>query len=154
MRRKGQAALEYLMNYWWALLIIIIIGVLVWRFLIGGVPTTPTWLPFQITKVPVTALSIFDNATAYVSLENREGTTINLTYFEISLPGGCVINSTTALPKQIPRGDSYTFTLTNSTPCSLTAGSSVTANFTMKYIVNGVPSVPTDQKTVQIQRSI
>ena len=152
MRRKGQAALEYLMNYWWALLIIIIIGVLIWRFL-AGIPA-PTRLPFQTTKVRVTALSIFDNATAYVALENLEGTTINLTYFEISLPGGCMINSTTALPKEIPSRNSYTFTLTNSTPCSLTAGSSVTANFTMKYIVSGVPLAPTDQQTVQIQRSI
>jgi len=150
--KRGQAALEYLMNYWWAFLIIIIIGVLVWRFLLGGVPTTPTQLPFQITEVPVTALSIFDDGTAYVTIENRRGDVINLTYFEINMTN-CLINNSADLPAEVQRGTSFSFVVKNLTECKITAGTSVNANFTMKYIYQNVPYVPTDQKAVQIQPS-
>lgn len=150
--KRGQAALEYLMNYWWAFLIIIIIGVLVWRFLLGGVPTTPTQLPFQITEVPVTALSVYDNGTAFVTIENRRGDVIKFKYFSISIPG-CNMTKATDEGIDIPRGSFYTF-IANSTECSgITAGMSVDANFTMRYEYQNVPYTPTDRKTVQIQPS-
>jgi len=145
--RKAQAALEYLMNYWWALLIIIIIGVVVWRFLLSGVVSPPSWRPpFELEGIPITSYSIRSNGTVYLVVENRREDSVTIGYLEVAI-GDCTSNWTGSLT--IPSQGSQNFTLTGN--CALTPGATVTANFTMEYIFKEVPHRPFESITVKVE---
>lgn len=147
--KKAQAALEYLMNYWWALLIIIIIGVVVWRFLLSGVVTPPSWRPpFELEGVPITSYSIRSNGAASLRVENRREDAITVEHLEVAMEG-CTSNPSWSGSQTIPSQGSYVFDLTGT--CTLTAGSTITANFTMDYTFQGVRHRAFESITIKVE---
>jgi hypothetical protein len=104
---KGQTAVEYLMTYGWAILIILIVaGVLAYYGIFAPAGFLgPTARGFGQVQV-LTPWSLATTGTLTLNIENRVGGTINITY----------INTT------FTTGGSGTYTFTPSAPVQLTAG--------------------------------
>ncbi|MBM3309569.1 MAG: hypothetical protein FJY77_04875 [Candidatus Altiarchaeales archaeon] len=57
--KKGQGALEYLMSYSWAIIIVIIIGLALWGFgVFSAHTTTPTFIGFSKIKPQTTSVKL------------------------------------------------------------------------------------------------
>jgi uncharacterized protein (UPF0333 family) len=140
---KGQGAMEYLMTYGWAILVVIIVGIVLWQsgvFGTGGGGTSG----FDKIRVEDYALSASTNVFT-VSYENAAGqtmssVTVNYTYQNGTTAGdGSVYNSNWAPGKE------YTDTINVGNPCggiagagySLDVGIAYTAESGLSHIENG-----------------
>jgi len=77
--KKGQAALEYLLTYGWAILIVIIVGASLY---VLGVFTPGQWTGKRQTgfaQFRVVDFSLKDNGNLTVVFQNQIGKTVNLT---------------------------------------------------------------------------
>ena len=81
MNNKGQGAMEYLMTYGWAILVVMIVGVVLWQlgvFNVGqGTVVPKDWNKLQPLVPTVAFQSSTDNFTA--SFNNVVGTSIRIT---------------------------------------------------------------------------
>ena len=127
---KGQTAVEYLMTYGWAILIILIVaGVLAYYGIFAPAGFLgPTARGFGQVQV-LSPWSLATTGTLTINVENRVGGTINMTQLNISSDEGdfgvdispqvqiasgekrVVQGTFTGLPSHIT-GDSYSLTLT------------------------------------------
>ncbi|MBI4017892.1 MAG: hypothetical protein HY366_03030 [Candidatus Aenigmarchaeota archaeon] len=73
--RKGQAAIEYLMNYAWAIALIIIVGVAIFGLNIGGIRNSLTAQSSQISQageqISVIGYKCDSNGNVTVSIQNN-----------------------------------------------------------------------------------
>jgi len=80
--KRAQAAMEYLMNYWWAILLAIIVGGALWKM---GIFRLGSTLAGQASKVEAQAgtVAIIDHAIsgtgASVAIVNNGNTIVNIT---------------------------------------------------------------------------
>src|SRR6185436_16785883 len=106
MMRKGQAAMEFLMTYGWAILVVLAaIGALAYF----GVLSPDKFLPDKCTANPPFACAEYKvNATdLYFKLENSAGTDITVSQILLSCNGGTnTANATTGGATQILNGNS------------------------------------------------
>ena len=93
--KKAQAALEYLVTYGWAILIILVVGLVLWQMgIFNRISTPPNCVGFsQITPLDWKA----SGNELTLLLTNEAGTKLNLTGVSASVFGTpCNTNSTTA----------------------------------------------------------
>ncbi|MBU0761291.1 MAG: hypothetical protein KJ600_03730 [Nanoarchaeota archaeon] len=139
MKRKGQAAMEFLMTYGWAILAaIIVIGVLAIYFRPSSLVTNQVVVtaPFYGVGVTINATSIL------VEAKNNGGETINVTsatlVFNSPSTAACVGVPLTERSININPGVAQVFHFTTNaagtaTPCGMTKGNTVNADITISY---------------------
>ena len=134
MQRKGQAAMEFLMTYGWAILAAIIaIGVLAYF----GVFTPGKYVPTAtVLNAPFTAVgAVADASNSEVSIEIRNGLGETIKINSVSLTGadsgGCTAFSTQT---DVASGDTTVAVLTL---CTLTAGETIKGDIEIRYVKSG-----------------
>ncbi|MBU0761993.1 MAG: hypothetical protein KKD39_03125 [Candidatus Altiarchaeota archaeon] len=148
--RKGQGAMEYLMTYGWAILVVMIVGIVMWQLGIFNMgSTTLTATGFAKIK-PQLAGSGLSSSNAFVGVfTNGVGTKIT-----VSTGTGTLIGGTTcglvATPTTPSAGDNFqlagtctsggnagdVYTLTISMPYTVTIGT-VTTSHTESGVLRG-----------------
>jgi hypothetical protein len=149
---KGQTAIEYLMTYGWAILIILIVaGVLAYYGIFAPAGFLgPTARGFGQVQVLNPWSLTAANGALTLNLENRVGGTIEVTAINYTLtnggsgtysgtgvnlacPNGCVTGST-----NLTSGSKAVFVATPTPgPSAITAGSTYTATVTIAYGYSG-----------------
>ncbi len=134
MTKKGQAAMEFLMTYGWAILVVLVaIGALAYF----GVLSPQKYLPSSCTVSNQFACSEFKasdaNNNVQIVLQNGRG--VDLTGVKVSLAGSGVTCTETA-GQDIADGKSATFTV-GCTAGIGSVGSNFKADVTVKYTEAG-----------------
>ena len=141
MSKKGQAAMEFLMTYGWAILAAIIaIGVLAYfgvfspgKYVTGSAIVNP---PFYVNAHNVKA-----SAGVTIELKNNGGEDYDIQNVVVS---GCVGAITPALPKQILAGGIQAVTIA----CSPTEGDTFKGDVTVTYTKTGSTTDLTSTGTI------
>jgi len=133
MQRKGQAAMEFLMTYGWAILAAIIaIGVLAYFGVFSPGKYAPT---ATILNPPFQAAAAVASASNGVTLEIKNGIGDTVQINRVSLTGadagGC---NDYATPVNVSAGSNKAVTLTG---YSLTAGNTIKGDITIRYTKSG-----------------
>lgn len=126
-KKRGQAALEFLMTYGWAILsAIIVIGALgsYFYFNQGGSTSIFVGAPFYGVAASATA------TTLSLEIENKGGETLTINSVAVSGIGTCVINDTAH--STTPGAEIVTLS-----GCGLTAGDSISGDITISYLRPG-----------------
>jgi hypothetical protein len=105
--RKGQGAMEYLMTYGWAILVVMIVGVVLWQLGIfgGGPGAANTARGFGRIKVMEPSIK-YTGSTLEFTIMNGAGQTItdlNM-WVNISGPGGAGCDVVTSPPVSMDAG--------------------------------------------------
>ena len=142
MNKKGQGAMEYLMTYGWAILVVLIVGIVLWQlgiFNLGGSSKTSTG--FGAIKPLSWSLS---GTTATITMTSGEGGAVSAD-LDASAPTfsvegvACTFGSVTVPPAAaaatgnvtIPAGKEFQVAFTGCT--NGTVGSVYTATLTVTY---------------------
>ena len=133
--RKAQSAMEYLMTYGWAILIVIIVAAALYALGVFTPATTTTEARFQ-TLGASTAHILETGGTFRIKLPNQIGKTVNITSVAVAPTAGgtgCTTNSTgfTISPGQIAE------TTVNCTAMGLGSGSPYSLKVTVGYTPTG-----------------
>jgi len=88
--RKGQTAMEYLMTYGWAIIIVIIVGVVLWRLKVFTPSAPKTSSGFDTFSIS-TNFKIGSDGSATILIMNaeRQGRTITMNSVTVSSTGTC-----------------------------------------------------------------
>ncbi|ODS36271.1 MAG: hypothetical protein A7316_02830 [Candidatus Altiarchaeales archaeon WOR_SM1_86-2] len=108
--RKGQGAMEYLMSYSWAILVVVIVGVTLWYmgvfswfggiYSFGGAPKTFT----GFEEIKPLSWAVYENGSAVITMMSLDYASVTLT----SVGGDCSFR----LPddRVIPPGEAFQIT--------------------------------------------
>jgi len=150
--RKGQGAMEYLMTYGWAILVVMIVGIVMWQlgiFNLGGPSVTSTG--FAKIK-PQLALAKMTAAGAFTGgFTNGAGSTITVTTWtanETRSTGACTTTAPAA-NTLVSTGDNFAV---GATGCGTgTSGDPYTlvARFTYTQSVGGITVTHTDTGSIR-----
>ena len=148
--RKAQSALEYLMTYGWALLIIVIVGAAL--FALG------VFNPGGTTALQIRGLSNFQvddallNSTGSLTmvLGVKTGKTTSVSDIDYSIQATSCANTATDGAETIPASQTRTIVMLNGTECSLTSGDQVYADVEITYTVAGSALTHQDTGTLTI----
>ena len=148
--RKAQSALEYLMTYGWAILIIVIVGAAL--FALG------VFNPGGSTALQVRGLSNFQVDDALLNtagnltlvLGVKTGRTTNVTDINFASQGIVCQNTANDADVLIPPSQTKIITLVPGSACSLTVGDQLILDMTMNYVVAGSRIVHTDTGSITI----
>lgn len=141
MEKKGQAAMEFLMTYGWAILVVLIaIGALVYF----GVLNPSRFLPASCTLMPGLSCDSFKVTASTVTLVVRNGLGDDLTNLRFTT-ASCSGTPTTA---DLNDGNSATYTVSCSP--SLT-GSRFKEDVTISYLQDAIDHTRTGQLATEIQ---
>ncbi len=124
-KKRGQAALEFLMTYGWAILsAIIVIGALgsYFYFNLGGSTSIFVNAPFYGIAASATT------SVLSLEIENKGGETLNVT--SVAVTGGCTTNNTATTMAS----GAQIITLSG---CGLTAGDMFSGDITITYLRPG-----------------
>ena len=130
MHKKGQGAMEYLMTYGWAILVVIIVGVVLWQMGVftPGAGTVSSFSGFGQVKPLESACSATSDDVSVVVV-NGAGATI--TGVNITADG----TTGTCSPTSVPAGNSSTCTVTDAAGCAAaSAGSRFESTVTVSYV--------------------
>lgn len=156
MNRKGQAAMEFLMTYGWAILVVLIaIGALSYFGVLTPQISDSALFPAPITNIGQPVLDA-DTNTIEVAFKNGVGSTINVTVDNASITpekGTCTFTAGTLqiddanANKQITVGSNFRvkWTCTN----DVTSGETFKANAMFKYTNTETGLTLKQQGTVQ-----
>jgi len=107
--RKGQGAMEYLMTYGWAILVVMIVGIVMWQlgiFNMGG--TTVTATGFAKIKPQLAATGFSRIGQPIMVFTNGVGTTVTMRSGKIIDDGAtgssCTLTSAMFVPRGVPAG--------------------------------------------------
>ncbi len=135
--RKGQTAMEYLMTYGWAILIIIIVAAAL--FALGvfnpGTFTQSTSVGFSQFNVPTGSwqwLSTPDPDTFTIILANQAGSRIEVNNV-VATAGTSSVCDSGALTTQLAPNQESTFTIICGVGVNLVQGTAYTASVTITY---------------------
>ena len=127
--KKAQSAMEYLMTYGWAILIVIIVAAALFALGVFNPSTYTGRAATGFGELGTPADWQYNNSTITVVLRNQVGQAITVS--SVAAAQGC--SDTTSTP--IAAGSTATFTLT---PCTTkSAGSSFSEQITVQYSVAG-----------------
>ncbi len=141
--KRGQAALEFLMTYGWAILVVLVaIGALAYF----GVLRPEKMLPEKCVISTGSGLFCDDysasGTTVTLKIKNMLSETVNITAITLTATGETCLAST-SVPKSISADNSSTFDI----PCStLVAGDKIKGDFTVTFSkVDGLSKSTTGQ---------
>jgi len=75
---RGQAALEYLMTYGWAILVILVVGIALWQMGVFNPPSTPPGCSGFSQLMPLDSQYISSTKTLKVIVSNEAGTKLQI----------------------------------------------------------------------------
>jgi hypothetical protein len=141
--RKGQGAMEYLMTYGWAILVVMVVGVVMWQmgiFNIGG-GTATTASGFARLK-PLLATAKYSASTGplNVTFTNGAGGTVDVTSVKMTLngvdadAGSCAGTPSPALPTDVASGNNFYLSCSKSS-WSVAKGDPYVINVQIDYTV-------------------
>lgn len=151
MDRKAQSALEYLMTYGWAILIIVIVGAAL--FALG------VFNPGGTTALQIRGLSNFQVDDALFSTDGnltlvlgvKTGKTTVVSDIDFAVSGLATCNNTADIADvTIPASLTKTISVNPDTLCGLTQGDRVDLDVDIVYTVTGSSLVHTDTGTITI----
>ena len=156
--RKGQGAMEYLMTYGWAILVVMIVGIVMWQlgiFNINQGSTTATG--FSKLKPQLAAMGVKTNGQLNNLFTNGAGAKILVVSGHLSdlvkRSSGCTITSAKIAPnKAVMPGDNFRLSgVSNTCLHSSVAGDVYNAKLQLDYVltVGGVQSTHVDVGTIR-----
>jgi hypothetical protein len=129
--KKAQSAMEYLMTYGWAILIVIIVAAAL--FALGvfnpATYTQSTATGFQNFQIPAGGWQFTSGGQLTIQLKNMAGANINITSVQATYAGSSQTNSTYS--GTIGPGSAYTYIVTGLSTAA--AGSSYSVDVTISY---------------------
>lgn len=128
--KKGQAAMEFLMTYGWAILAAVIVVGVLW-YLIGS-PSNLAGTQFQVSAPLIGEGVVINTNLIQLNIKNGAGEAINIT--EISLTDestSCPDNTTGSAGGSIAVGDEYVLNVACTT--ALTSGDRFNSDVVIKY---------------------
>lgn len=132
MKNKGQGAMEYLMTYGWAILVVIIVGIVLWQ---SGVFGTSAGGVSGFNKVRIEDYA-YSSGALNISFENAAGQTMKTVTVSYSgdVDTDGVVDSTWTGTSSWAPGKEYANSLesANATACS-TSGAGYTVEVTIAY---------------------
>lgn len=135
MKKKGQAAMEFLMTYGWAILVVLIaIGALAYF----GVLNPSRFLPPSCTLMPGLSCDSFKVTQTTIELNVRNGLGNDLTLFDIGV-SGCTSEGASTL------NDGDTGTKSLSACSNGAAGAKFKGDLNITYTENGLSHTRTGQ---------
>lgn len=154
MKKRGQAAMEFLMTYGWAILVVLVaIGALAYF----GVLNPARFLPSSCTITPGISCEDFvvDNTGAIsLALRNGMGTDLNNVTIEIYKPDtddlACTTNPV-GTDNTLSDGEKDTFTGGGCTTATGARGSKFKADVRFSYVSNDVAHTKTGSITTQVE---
>jgi len=119
--RKGQGAMEYLMTYGWAILVVMIVGIVMWQlgiFNLGG--TTLTSTGFAKIKPQLSGTGMTSTGQPRAVFTNGVGTGITLATGKIkdlTYGSSCTLVPTMFVPQTISAGENFKISSGAPTTC-------------------------------------
>jgi hypothetical protein len=155
--RRGQGAMEYLMTYGWAILVVMIVGIVMWQlgiFNMGG--TTVTATGFAKIKPQLAATGFDHTGEPKIVFTNGVGTTIKMLSGKIIDDGqqasSCTLGSNMFKPQTIGAGANARLS-TPGTNCirSGTPGDVYNARVTLTYevAIGGISSTHSESGSIR-----
>ena len=151
INRKGQAAMEFLMTYGWALLVVLVaIGALAFF----GVLNPAQFLPSSCTLFPGLSCSEFiasgANGNVQIQIQNGLGDDIDL--LEIAIAGDCDASGTRGTLATLPDGSTDILTVVCSGLTATDVGSRFKEDLTVTYTIDpGFTHTRTGQMVTEIE---
>jgi len=154
--RKGQGAMEYLMTYGWAILVVMIVGIVMWQlgiFNMGG--TTVTSTGFAKIKPQLAATGIDRNGNANAIFTNGVGTTINFLSGKVSdlnsAGKSCLLAPANFAPASVGAGQNMKLSAANGCIVAGQAAQVYNAQIELTYTVaiGGVTTTHTETGSVR-----
>lgn len=134
--RKGQSAMEYLMTYGWAILIVVIVGAVLWYYGVFSPGTMVGSVKSGFGTVDVQQNWDFkSDGTLLIRLENKAGEQINVTGVEFE----GVAKTTTPSSIVMAAGEQSTTWMSIATGSTGTAGNAYSIDVAIKYILTSAP---------------
>jgi hypothetical protein len=104
--RKGQGAMEYLMTYGWAVLVVMIVGVVMWQmgiFNLGSTAVTSSGFPKIKPQLVSCKMTIGGDFSCLFTNGAGTGLTIN----QVFVSAGPCITTTPAVSDKVSLGDNF-----------------------------------------------
>ena len=119
--------MEYLMTYGWAILVVIIVGIVLWQ---SGVFGTGSGGVSGFDKVRVQDYT-FNSTGVFVKYQNAAGQTMRSVNVSYSIDGGSTVYATQSATNWAP-GKEYTGSYADASTCA-TSGAGYTLDVTITY---------------------
>ena len=138
-KSMGQGAMEYLMTYGWAILVVMVVGLVMWQlgiFNIGG--TTPARVSGFNYQKPIDATLQITSTEVKLSMVNGEPGTIKIGPIASGTINGVALTACAkpALNDRIKQGAKYDIECTHAFAPTLEAGDVASAEITFGYTIN------------------
>ncbi|MFH1721934.1 MAG: hypothetical protein ABH950_04950 [Candidatus Altiarchaeota archaeon] len=154
LRRKGQGAMEYLMTYGWAILVVMIVGIVMWQlgiFNMGGTAVTSSG--FARIKPQLSAIAMGADSTSDFLFTNGAGGTITVGSILITVDDGGAGNSVVgALPVDttVAAGDNIKFSNV-AVAVNGGEGDPISMVISINYVINvsGIVTSHTERGTIR-----
>ena len=137
INKRSQSALEYMMTYGWAILIIVIVAAVLYSFGIFSPSSSISATITGFSNLGSVTAQCYSNGVLRIQLGNNIGNTINITKITATGNSNTVSfsgNSTVDPNPEIVPGGTYTFSLSNICP---RAGSKFSVSVSVNYTEPG-----------------
>jgi len=156
-KTKGQGAMEYLMTYSWAILVIVTVGLVLWQLGVFNTGTEKATITGLTTLKPVGTSMVYSSSTSTfsVSLMNLVGTPINIEQIGILeeyQPLQCsdyMINDVAFVaPTTVTKGDAFKISA-NCGPKTTDDRYSATININYTVFLDNVETARTENGNIE-----
>jgi hypothetical protein len=152
--RKGQGAMEYLTTYGWAILVVMVVGMVLYQLGVFNSSSGSTFADFYYLKPMSAAIGYSSSGSFQAAFQNTVGTSIQIlsaTTFEEISETNCTINQVNevSMPAEISVAAGELFTVT-STCAPRTKGEPYKAAVTINYraIARDIATEHTENGTI------
>ena len=133
--KKGQGAMEYLMTYGWAILVVLIVGIVLWKTGLFGTSATGT-SGFDVLVPDQWKITNGAN-TSIIKFHNVAGRTLSGLSFSVS-EDGTAVAAANIVPSTTKVGPGGTVNLNYTTGACTTSTGSTKVDVTITYSINGI----------------
>ncbi len=138
MDAKTQSALEYLMTYGWAILILVIVGAALFALGVFNPQASSTMTMTGISNFQLIDAVITADGNLTLVLGTKTGSTTTVSNIDFIVEGTSCSNSADTADVVITTSSNQQMTILPGTACSLTSGDKVTLDpITISYTVAG-----------------
>jgi len=133
--KRGQGAMEYLMTYGWAILVVMIVGIVMWQLGIFNMgETTLTATGFAKIKPQLAATGLKANGAFSGVFTNGVGTTIIVNSVTVTNKAGKPATVTTTAT--VAAGENWVVSVTGAAPPGAAAGDVYNVDVDITYAVS------------------